>query len=1167
MSNRLGGKQGTAYLGTNANQPPNWSFNDRDPNQFDVNNVSLGDLWLNQTNEGVWVLVSLAGDPTSKGSLATWAKIESAGIGVLDQLTGNTGGAITPDGASNINIVSGIPGLSIDGNPGTHTLTLNSTIGGDVVQTATGNTGGPVSPVLGNINIVGDNVGIAITGNPGTHTLVASLIGGGDAAEHFPTDSGTANAFGGVLNINTGNSTQNAGSSVLFSGAGDTVKFNVTDANGNTLIGLLAGNAAVTGTDNTALGDGAGRGLTSGAGNIIIGEAAGFNLTTGSDNVFVGQGAGDNITTGGNNTCLGRRAGHNYTIGDSSNICIGDGTSGTLGESHVLHIGSGTGGASGQLQKSFIHGIRGVTPDTADGIPMFIGSAGQLGTVGSGGSTFVSTVTGNSGGAVSPNAGNINIVGDGVTANVVGTPGSHTLTITAVGGGGGTLNDLIGDDSIPVLPAAGAINVIANQAAQNCGSSVSFTGAVANTLTLNVTDGNNNTIIGFGSGNATLTGTNNTIIGDGNASAFTTASSNTIIGEGSGNSLTTGVENILIGVGAGSTYTTAESNNIAISSTGVILDANVLRIGQSTGAGAHQLEKAFIHGIQGVTPDTTDGIPVFIGSAGQLGTVGTGGSTLVSSLTGNSGGAVFPLAGNIIIEGDGVTANVVGTPGSHKLTITAVGGGGGALNDLIGDDSIPVVPAAGAINVLADNAVQNCGSTVRFTGTVANTLLLNVTDSNNNTMIGFQTGNATSTGTNNTALGDECASALTTSSHNIFIGKQTGSLITTGSGNFLCGDASLNIVLKGTTTSSGLYAFGAGNSGTLFLHNWGGVSSGNTFLGYASGSSFNAGQQGSNLNNTGCGQNNLVSLTTGAANTTIGVAAGASITSGSNNTLIGVGAGLNYTSSESSNICIGSGAGGTVGESHVLQIGGAGTGTGPGQINKTFIAAIRGVTTGVLDALPVVIDSNGQLGTAGGVSFINTVTGNTGGPVSASAGNINIVGDGTSINIVGNPGLNTLTVSAIGGSSGPSFLAYLTNEATVTPNVYAKVSLDTVSYNLGGAFNIGTSIFTAPVTGIYNFSGGVGYSFGASVTPQGYITIVTTSQTYVLTLSSFAALKWSAVGRTVQAVFSGNIYATMTAGDTAFMAAFSTQGTPLIITGTASTGAIGIDTFFSGSLV
>ncbi len=102
MSNKLGGKQGTAYLGTNADQPPNWVFAFKDPTQYDVNNVSLGDLWLNQDNETVWVLVSLAGIPGSHGSLATWSKLES-GAGLLNTLTGNSGGVVSPDGSSNIN--------------------------------------------------------------------------------------------------------------------------------------------------------------------------------------------------------------------------------------------------------------------------------------------------------------------------------------------------------------------------------------------------------------------------------------------------------------------------------------------------------------------------------------------------------------------------------------------------------------------------------------------------------------------------------------------------------------------------------------------------------------------------------------------------------------------------------------------------------------------------------------------------------------------------------------------------------------------------------------------------------------------------------------------------------------------------------------------------------
>jgi hypothetical protein len=167
MSNRLGGKQGTAYLGTNANQPPNWTFSDRDPNQYDTQNVSLGDLWLNQDSEDVWVLVSLQGDFASKGSLATWTRLESGGISELNALTGNTGGVVNADSNANI-------------------------------------------------NVVGDGTSVTVTGDPATHTLTISATGGGGGANSFPTDSGTATPSAGVLNVV-------GGKGIIVSGASNTV--------------------------------------------------------------------------------------------------------------------------------------------------------------------------------------------------------------------------------------------------------------------------------------------------------------------------------------------------------------------------------------------------------------------------------------------------------------------------------------------------------------------------------------------------------------------------------------------------------------------------------------------------------------------------------------------------------------------------------------------------------------------------------------------------------------------------------------------------------------------------------------------------------------------------------------------------------------------------------
>jgi len=62
------------------------------------------------------------------------------GVGPVDTLTGDTGGAVGPDGLSNINILGGT-NIEVAGNPGTNTLTINQE-GGDV---GTGQTIGAVT--------------------------------------------------------------------------------------------------------------------------------------------------------------------------------------------------------------------------------------------------------------------------------------------------------------------------------------------------------------------------------------------------------------------------------------------------------------------------------------------------------------------------------------------------------------------------------------------------------------------------------------------------------------------------------------------------------------------------------------------------------------------------------------------------------------------------------------------------------------------------------------------------------------------------------------------------------------------------------------------------------------------------------------------------------------
>ena len=122
--------------------------------------------------------------------------------------------------------------------------------------------------------------------------------------------------------------------------------------------------------------------------------------------------------------------------------------------------------------------------------------------------------------------------------------------------------------------------------------------------------------------------------------------------------------------------------------------------------------------------------------------------------------------------------------------------------------------------------------------------------------------------------------------------------------------------------------------------------------------------------NTAVGYTALTVNTTGANNTALGYTALVANTAGNDNTALGNNAGVGITTG-SNNIAIGSGAGGTLttgsgniyvnanaaaaGEATTTRIGTSQT--------RCFIAGIRGRTTGVADAIAVLIDSAGQLGT------------------------------------------------------------------------------------------------------------------------------------------------------------------------------------------------------------
>jgi hypothetical protein len=208
-----------------------------------------------------------------------------------------------------------------------------------------------------------------------------------------------------------------------------------------------------------------------------------------------------------------------------------------------------------------------------------------------------------------------------------------------------------------------------------------------------------------------------------------------------------------------------------------------------------------------------------------------------------------------------------------------------------------------------------------------------------NTANGFQALYSNTVGSFNTANGARALQNNSLGHSNTATGDSALFSNTRGSFNTATGSTALIFNTTGTNnTASGTDALLRNTTGNLNTAN--GV---NTLL------TNNDGRQ-----NTATGANALHSNTSGSFNTAEGVRALFSNTGGDNNIALGNSAGSNLTTG-SNNIDIG--AIGAMGEADTIRIG-----SGNMQ-NRTFIAGIRGVTTGMANAVPVLIDSAGQLGT------------------------------------------------------------------------------------------------------------------------------------------------------------------------------------------------------------
>jgi Chaperone of endosialidase len=207
--------------------------------------------------------------------------------------------------------------------------------------------------------------------------------------------------------------------------------------------------------------------------------------------------------------------------------------------------------------------------------------------------------------------------------------------------------------------------------------------------------------------------------------------------------------------------------------------------------------------------------------------------------------------------------------------------------------------------------------------------LFSLTTGQGNTATGFKALFSTTTGFSNTANGSAALFSNTTGNSNTAVGIGALSANTTGAANVAVGAGALVAETNGVSnTAVGTNALPANTTG---------------FENTAVGDEALAVSNGTN--NSALGHFAAFRNTTGNFNTAVGDEALFSNTTGSLNIAIGRAAGDSIITADNA-ICIGSNL------------------TGANVSNSCFIGNIRGVTTTNADAIPVLIDSAGQLGTA-----------------------------------------------------------------------------------------------------------------------------------------------------------------------------------------------------------
>ncbi len=449
-------------------------------------------------------------------------------------------------------------------------------------------------------------------------------------------------------------------------------------------------------------------------------------------------------------------------------------------------------------------------------------------------------------------------------------------------------------------------------------------------------------------------------------------------------------------------------------------------------------------------------------------------------LTANSGAPPSwqAAASSGITTIDGDSGSVTGS------TITITGGTSGAV--FTGSSTT----LTESFNYLSLPTTSSTNGQIKINGVVAMQMY------GTSNWFGGGAGNFTLTGTDNYCVGGGVLSGATSASYNQGMGLNALSQCTSGTDNNAIG----YFAMSANTTGSDNVAIGSSalSTNTTFGRN---VAVGALALNNANGGQYNV----------AVGYHAMDALTTGTENTVVGGFGAVSFTTGSNNIIVGYNTGNNYVGAESSNIIIANT--GVVSENNVMRLGTQGTGAG--QQSTAYIAGIIGNTASASTSQLVFCDSSTTKmttlanGTAGYV-----LTANSGSAPTWQATNGNI----------GNA--NNTTRAAF---------AYKNNTTqTLNKSSAQQISFPNAEFDQNS--NVSSSVFTAPVTGVYLFSVMMSL-LNVNGGTEFYAYVATTAENIFLYEMNPTVVITSGL------TLSGSVICKMSAGDTASVYTYMSGGT------------------------